>query len=41
VVELMREAGLEDVRIAAVNEMSWSAIGTRPAPSNEIERSCY
>ena len=38
VVELMREAGLEDIRIAAVNEMSWSAIGTRATPSNEIER---
>jgi SAM-dependent methyltransferase len=30
VAELMAEAGLEDVRIAPVNEMSWSAIGTRP-----------
>jgi len=30
VAELMTEAGLEDVRIAPVNEMSWSAIGTRP-----------
>jgi SAM-dependent methyltransferase len=30
VAELMREAGLEDVRIRAVNQMSWSAIGTRP-----------
>jgi hypothetical protein len=30
VVELMTEAGLEDVRIASVNEMSWSAIGTWP-----------
>lgn len=30
--ELMRAAGLEDVRIAAVNGMSWSAIGTRPLP---------
>jgi hypothetical protein len=26
----MAEAGLEDIRIALVNEMSWSAIGTRP-----------
>jgi hypothetical protein len=30
VAELMTEAGLEDVRIRAVNQMSWSAIGTRP-----------
>jgi hypothetical protein len=30
VVELMTEAGLEDIRIASVNEMSWSAIGKRP-----------
>ncbi len=28
---LMRNAGLEDVRLAWVNEMSWSAIGTKPA----------
>lgn len=26
----MTEAGLEDIRIRAVNQMSWSAIGTRP-----------
>ena len=30
VAELMSEAGLENVRIRAVNQMSWSAIGTRP-----------
>lgn len=30
VLELMKAAGLEDVRLAAVNDMSWSAIGTRP-----------
>jgi SAM-dependent methyltransferase len=30
VAELMANAGLEDIRIASVNEMSWSAIGTRP-----------
>ena len=30
VADLMASAGLEDVRIASVNEMSWSAIGTRP-----------
>ena len=28
---LMRRAGLEDVRCSWVNEMSWSAIGTKPA----------
>ena len=31
VAELMAEAGLEDVRVAPVNGMSWSAIGTRPS----------
>ena len=30
VSELMAAAGLEDIRLARVNEMSWSAIGTRP-----------
>jgi len=30
VAGLMAQAGLEDVRIAAVNGMSWSAIGTKP-----------
>jgi SAM-dependent methyltransferase len=30
VVALMEDAGLEDVRLAAVNGMSWSAIGARP-----------
>jgi SAM-dependent methyltransferase len=30
VAELMAGAGLEEVRIAAVNDMSWSAIGTKP-----------
>jgi SAM-dependent methyltransferase len=35
VVELMTGAGLEDVRIAAVNEMSWSAIGTRPLAAKQ------
>jgi SAM-dependent methyltransferase len=30
VVSLMAEAGLEEIRIASVNEMSWSAIGRRP-----------
>jgi len=31
VLRLMQEAGLKDVHLAWVNEMSWSAIGTRPA----------
>jgi SAM-dependent methyltransferase len=41
VLELMRTAGLEDVRIVPVNQMSWSAIGKRPAasPANEEPRS--
>ena len=39
VAELMAQAGLEDVRIAAVNEMSWSAIGTRPFGPGETTRS--
>ena len=39
VVELMTGAGLEDVRITAVNEMSWSAIGTRPLAANERKAS--
>ena len=30
VARLLEEAGLQDVRIAPVNQMSWSAIGTRP-----------
>src|SRR5262249_9600703 len=30
VIKLMTGAGLEDIRVASVNEMSWSAIGTRP-----------
>ena len=37
VAELMREAGLEEVRIASVNGMSWSAIGTRPLGRSEID----
>jgi hypothetical protein len=31
VARMMAEAGLEDVRLIWVNQMSWSAIGTRPA----------
>lgn len=30
VMRLMEEAGLRDVKLAWVNEMSWSAIGTKP-----------
>jgi hypothetical protein len=30
---LMRSAGLTDIRIAAVNDMSWSAVGVRPLTS--------
>jgi len=30
VADLMTQAGLEEVKIASVNGMSWSAIGTRP-----------
>jgi hypothetical protein len=37
VLELMRTAGLDDVRIARVNQMSWSAIGTRPAAAPASE----
>jgi SAM-dependent methyltransferase len=33
VIELLQNAGLEDVEIAWVNEMSWSAIGVKPASS--------
>jgi len=36
VAELMAEAGLEDVKIASVNGMSWSAIGTRPLQANPM-----
>jgi len=31
VAAMMEKAGLEDVRLTWVNQMSWSAIGTRPA----------
>jgi SAM-dependent methyltransferase len=37
VMRLMTEAGLEQVRLAAVNGMSWSAIGRRPAPAGSAE----
>jgi SAM-dependent methyltransferase len=32
VERLMRGAGLDDVRLVWVNEISWTAIGTKPAP---------
>jgi len=32
---LMTEAGLREVRLAWVNEMSWSAIGVKPDPSQD------
>lgn len=38
VERLMRSAGLVDVKLAWVNEMSWSAIGTKPAPSEKHGR---
>jgi hypothetical protein len=33
VLELMEAAGLQDIKLTSVNQMSWSAIGTRPAAS--------
>jgi len=30
VAGMMEQAGLEDIRLSWVNQMSWSAIGTRP-----------
>ncbi len=30
VAEMMREAGFADIRLAWINEVSWSAIGTKP-----------
>jgi SAM-dependent methyltransferase len=32
VAKMMAEAGLEDIRLTWVNQMSWSAIGSRPLP---------
>ena len=31
IAALMQDAGLQDVRLEWVNEMSWAAIGTKPA----------
>jgi hypothetical protein len=28
---MMRDVGLQDVQLSGVNEMSWSAVGTKPA----------
>lgn len=36
VERLMRELGLVDVRLIWVNEMSWSAIGTKPSPMSRV-----
>ena len=38
VLALMRDAGLADVRLEWVNQMSWSAIGTRPAAPRATEQ---
>jgi SAM-dependent methyltransferase len=35
VASMMAEAGLDDVRLTWVNEMSWSAIGTRPEAAGQ------
>jgi hypothetical protein len=36
VARMMAEAGLEEVRLTWVNQMSWSAIGTRPASARRL-----
>jgi SAM-dependent methyltransferase len=36
VLRLMGQAGLVDIRVASVNQMSWSAIGTRPVPRDDM-----
>ena len=38
VAAMMRESGLADVRLAWVNEMSWSAIGTKPGEASCCDR---
>jgi SAM-dependent methyltransferase len=38
VATMMAAAGLEDIRLTWVNQMSWSAIGVRPRPAGELER---
>jgi SAM-dependent methyltransferase len=37
VARMMAEAGLKDVRLTWVNQMSWSAIGTRPVPAKSCQ----
>jgi SAM-dependent methyltransferase len=37
VARMMAEAGLEDVKLTWVNQMSWSAVGTRPASTGTRE----
>jgi SAM-dependent methyltransferase len=37
VARMMLEAGLVDIRLTWVNQMSWSAIGTRPLPVRKAE----
>ena len=36
VMSLMKDAGLQEVRLDWVNEMSWAAIGTKPATFNMV-----
>ena len=36
VLQLMGQAGLVDIQVASVNQMSWSAIGTRPVPRDDM-----
>jgi len=37
VVKLMEDAGLQDVKLIWVNEMSWSAIGTKPRSTVQLQ----
>lgn len=37
VEEMMEKTGLTDVKLAWINEMSWSAIGTKPMPRLSID----
>ena len=39
VAGMMADAGLEDIRLIWVNQMSWSAIGTRPARTGAADAS--
>jgi len=38
VAGMMADAGLEDIQLIWVNQMSWSAIGTRPAQTGSRGR---